>query len=173
MPGSNPRNVCAMVPAPALTGAAASNLAVPVVMGGVALAGDLVMRIDLPKIEIPKVEMPKVELPKVSLPKLGGGGKKKEEAVFIDDNPNAPTKPKPKPKPVSAPLDPNAVVVRAAPAARGADAPSLSEIQKGGGASVTIAESGADWKAFPGRRMPGKNMESFLDIAKDYWKDKK
>lgn len=120
--------------------------------------------VNLPKLpEMPSLpELP--AMPKgISLPKIGGAGKKSAEPIFIDDNPNvtattAPPKPKVRVGKETVPVP---------------QAPTLDELKKAagknatGGVSIATGVSSDSYRRFPVRRLPGKNMSSFLDMAKD------
>jgi len=131
----------------------ANGIVAPVLMSAAALAGDYVMRVDLPKFnmpELPKIDLPKLELPKIDLPfgKKGGA----EAPIFIDENPNVTAK-----GAVTAASAPTgAVKVRASVAPKKVvdkQAPTLAELQRSRG--QTIIASDDEWKAFPVRRLPG------------------
>jgi len=146
----------------------------------IALMGDQRLRVE--QVGAFKINLPKINLPNISLPKFGGGAKKQEAAVFIDDNPNSAKTAAPKAKKGAAPAAPKAgtttVKVRAAQApapkagekkpfftdSKAASAPTLDElrsVKRGSGIKST------GYKAFPTRRMPGVSMQGFLDMARD------
>lgn len=144
--------------APAVPAVGNAFAAAAVVVMGAAAAGPL--RVEMPK--MPKMPaMPKLELP--SLGKKAPAKGKKPAATFIDDNPNAR-------KRVAAPRSAD-TKVRAGTGgdvAKGANAPTLAEIQKSRatpGVVIKDAAGTSDWKAFPQRRMPGANMSKFRELA--------
>mmetsp|Transcript_4397 Transcript_4397/g.13327 ORF Transcript_4397/g.13327 Transcript_4397/m.13327 type:complete len:187 (+) Transcript_4397:128-688(+) len=135
----------------------------------------------LPKINVPKLKVP--DLPKLSdLPKVGKAKakdataavknpkktvqkqkQKQKEDIFIDENPNVVNAPSRQPPPRIRIGKADGKVI---------DAPSLEELKAKAGKNVStgvvIDALGADqYKKFPVRRLPGKNMESFLNMAKD------
>ncbi|KAA8497720.1 hypothetical protein FVE85_5305 [Porphyridium purpureum] len=110
----------------------------------------LMAKLELPKFSMPSMpSMPKLTVPKLQMPKLGGGEKKDKAA-------------KPSPSAPKTTIRPSGgVKVRAAVGNKSnVDAPSFK------GSNMELADSGADYKAFPKRRMPGANMQGFLDMAK-------
>eukprot|EP00187_Rhodella_violacea_P004520 CAMPEP_0174891868 /NCGR_PEP_ID=MMETSP0167-20121228/6886_1 /TAXON_ID=38298 /ORGANISM="Rhodella maculata, Strain CCMP736" /LENGTH=169 /DNA_ID=CAMNT_0016130177 /DNA_START=30 /DNA_END=539 /DNA_ORIENTATION=- len=157
----------AMIVAPAVMPAA--NFAVPAVMGAVALAGDFKLRLpNVMMIQLPKISLPKISLPKPSLPKLGGKkaapAAKAAAPIFVDENPNVNT------RAVPAKVNIRAAAKSAAVADK-AKAPTLAEVKSTGGSSVAL-KSAPGWKAFPGRKLPGKNMENFRAMAEELTKGK-
>lgn len=144
--------------APAVPAVGNVFAAAAVVVMGAAAAGPL--RVEMPK--LPKMPaMPKLELP--TLGKKAPAKGKKPAATFIDDNPNAR-------KRVAAPRSADTKVRAGAggDVAKGANAPTLAEIQKSRatpGVVIKDAAGTSDWKAFPQRRMPGANMSKFRELA--------
>eukprot|EP00189_Rhodosorus_marinus_P007246 CAMPEP_0184752000 /NCGR_PEP_ID=MMETSP0315-20130426/43351_1 /TAXON_ID=101924 /ORGANISM="Rhodosorus marinus, Strain UTEX LB 2760" /LENGTH=142 /DNA_ID=CAMNT_0027231313 /DNA_START=553 /DNA_END=981 /DNA_ORIENTATION=- len=141
-------------------------------MTGVALTAD--QSIELPQflmIKLPGIgevnfEVPKINLPEISLPdiKVPGQGAK-EEATFIDDNPNVTMN------------QAKAAVKKSGPAIKvggksvAASAPTLDDLKRSAGKNVTSVSidtsGGVEYKKFPVRRLPGKNMSSYIDMARD------
>lgn len=112
------------------------------------------LAIELPKIGLPKLSLPKLSLPKLPELDLPNFGKKKGPAA-----------------PKAAPRAPPVGDVKVRPAAgvvptgSSEDAPTLAELT-GRTAQRTIG-TGAGFKRFPERRMPGANMDGWKKIAKD------
>mmetsp|Transcript_496 Transcript_496/g.895 ORF Transcript_496/g.895 Transcript_496/m.895 type:complete len:169 (-) Transcript_496:102-608(-) len=158
------RSVCATAVAiPVAQGI--SSAVIAGFMGLVALHADTQLRVPLNlKIEFPKLSLPnlpKVELPKVSLPKLGG----KKSAAPAESASKAETASAgAKVQAVARTVNKNIKVRAAASAGTNKDAPSFEEVK---GARFGTAVKADGYSAFPLRRMPGANMQSFLDMAKD------
>jgi len=143
---------------------AAKTAVVPAIMTGVAFAAD--QNIEVPQylmIKLPGIGEVNFEMPKMpSMPKIGGGD---EEATFVDDNPNQ-TMNAPK-----AAAKKGGPAIKVGGKAAAAAAPTLDDLKRGAGKNVTSVavdtSSGADYKKFPVRRLPGKNMSSYIDMARD------
>lgn len=110
------------------------------------------MQIEMPK--LPKISLPKLPDINIDLPNLG---KKKKEAA-------------PKPTPTRQTV--GKVKVRAAKGvvpSGSTDAPTLAEVT--GQLTQDTIKVGEGYKKFPGRRMPGANMDGWKKIAKDITPD--
>lgn len=126
--------------------------AAPALTGAVLCAVSLAANAGPLAIKLPKIEMPKVSLP--GLPKFGGGKS--------DDDKKAAPKGQVKVRPAGG----IKVQVRAAGSqASVPDAPTLADIT--GEQQCTTVVSGAGWKRFPGRRMPGANMDRWKQISQE------
>lgn len=116
-------------------------------------------------IKLPGIGEVNFEMPKMpSMPKIGGGD---GEATFVDDNPNQ-TMNAPKPKAAAKKGGPT---IKVGGKAATAAAPTLDDLKRTAGKNVTSVtvdtSGGADYKKFPVRRLPGKNMSSYIDMARD------
>mmetsp|Transcript_16649 Transcript_16649/g.24015 ORF Transcript_16649/g.24015 Transcript_16649/m.24015 type:complete len:120 (-) Transcript_16649:438-797(-) len=117
--------------------------------------------IKLPGIGEVNFEVPKINLPEIKVPGQGA----KEEATFIDDNPNVTMN------------QAKATVKKSGPAIKvggksvAASAPTLDDLKRSAGKNVTSVSidtsGGVEYKKFPVRRLPGKNMSSYIDMARD------
>ncbi|CAN8072717.1 unnamed protein product [Agarophyton chilense] len=147
----------AIIVAPALAPGA------PLITGALLCTASLVasarpLQIKLPNLpnlpnlpELPKVpklpNLPKLNLPDLDLPNFGKKTPAKKPAARA-------------PRTVRQ----GNVKIRPASGVVPSDAPTLAELQ-GGVTAGTITDS-EGWKRFPSRRMPGANMESWKNLAK-------
>jgi hypothetical protein len=129
---------------------------------GVVLAGDVQLRghfvpsqafaIKLPKLSAPKLpSLP--SLPKISLGK-GKAAKQAPPAAAPSTKTGART-------PTRSAASAGVRVRPATPQTNLPSGPTYIDP-----AQARIMDQGKGWKAFPGRRLPGKNMEQFLDMAR-------
>jgi hypothetical protein len=142
------------------------NTAALVLGAGVALAGDLQLRgryapaqgfaIKLPKLGFPKLPGKLPSLP--SLPKVSLGSGKAAKSGGSAASAAAKTGSRTPARGAAAPG------VRVRPATTQSNLPSGPTFVDP--TQARVMDQGKGWKAFPGRRLPGKNMEQFLDMAR-------
>lgn len=119
-----------------------------------------VLHSKLPKIGMPKLgQLPKPSLPKapsLPLPKLGGGGGRGRKPQQQQQQRRSSSAPSSGARGSSA-----GVRVRAAGPGGLPEGPTLEMP-----GSQRIMAQGKGYNVFPGRRLPGKNMQGFLDMAR-------
>lgn len=139
-------------------GALSWNTVAVAVGTGVVLAGDVQLRDRFVPSQAFAIKLPKLGVPKLpslpSLPKLSLGKGKAPPTAAPTSKTGTRT-----PARGSAPTG-----VRVRPATPQANLPSGPTYVDP--AQARIMDQGKGWKAFPGRRLPGKNMEQFLDMAR-------
>lgn len=124
--------------------------------------------------------MPELRLPEVDLPVIGKvGGGAPQSTVESEEKKREATKDTKGSTKLKTPSTINTrikVSVGRDSDRMGKDAPTLAELQKKRGLTLgrgmpTLQEEEMSWKRFPGRRMPGANMEGWKEIAKQMTKD--
>ncbi len=108
------------------------------------------MQMELPK--MPKVSMPKVSLPKISLPKIPGQGKTEAEAK----------KTAAKPVTTRSAGTPKVRASSSVVSAEVPEAPTLADLT-----GEAEASQQNTWKRFPGRRLPGANLDGWKKVASE------
>lgn len=125
------------------------------------------LAIELPKISLPKlpnIDIPFPKLPDIDLPNFG---KKKDNTQSKAGDEGKKSASRSAPPKKRAPT--GSVKIRAASNVVGSSgskiAPALADLKGIVSPKVIIAEQGV-WKRYPSRRMPGANMDSWKEIAR-------